>query len=152
LKIRILRSFLLNLSAHGGDQPSPTEFLLLPEIAAMTARRILLASALMLALAGSASARMSGPQTFKPAEGMIQDLGSKRAIGFFLKVGGACQMTLMIAGPVAADGASASSASMSFDMIPGQSVALGSADGETLVATCGAGAETIEVKRGATRS
>jgi hypothetical protein len=118
----------------------------------MSARRVLLASALVLALAGSAAARMSGPQTFKPAEGMIQDLGSKRAIGFFLNVGGTCQMTLMIAGPVAADGAPASSASMSFDMIPGQSVALGSAEGETLVATCGARAETVEIKRSAVRS
>ena len=122
----------------------------------MSPQRIIsacLLSACVLAIGtGIAAARMSGPQTFKPAEGMIQDLGSKRAIGFFLKVGGSCQMTLMIAEPVATDGAPASSASMSFDMIPGQSVALGSAEGETLVATCGAGAETVEIKRSATRS
>jgi hypothetical protein len=123
----------------------------------MSPRRItsaVLMSACLLAIAGSgiASARMSGPQTFKPSEGMIQDLGSKRAIGFFLNVGGTCQMTLMIAEPVASDGASAPSASMSFDLIPGQSVALGSAAGETLVATCGARAETLEIKRSAARS
>jgi hypothetical protein len=120
----------------------------------MSPRRIsaILASAVVLAIAGSASARVSGPQTFKPAEGMIQDLGSKRAIGFFLKVAGTCQMTLMIAEPVSDGAQPAPSASMSFDMIPGQSVALGSAEGETLVATCGAGAETVEIKRSATRS
>lgn len=95
---------------------------------------------------------MSGPQTFRPSEGMIHDLGSKRAIGFFLNVGGTCQMTLMIAEPLVTDGAPASSASMSFDMVPGQSVALGSAEGETLVATCGAGAQTVEIKRSAARS
>jgi hypothetical protein len=94
---------------------------------------------------------MSGPQTFRPSEGMIHDLGSKRAIGFFLNVGGTCKMTLMIAGPVVAD-APAPSASRSFDMIPGQSVALGSTEGETLVAICGAGAETVEIKRSAARS
>jgi hypothetical protein len=121
----------------------------------MSPRRItsvfLLSAILAMAGTGIASARMSGPQTFKPSEGMIQDLGSKRAIGFFLKVAGTCQMTLMIAEPVS-DGVPAPSASMSFDMIPGQSVALGSADGETLVATCGARAETVEIKRRATRS
>ena len=79
---------------------------------------------------------------------MIQDLGGKRAIGFFLNVGGTCQMTLMIAEPVVADGAQgAPSASMSFDLIPGQSVALGSAEGETMTATCGTGGETIEIRR-----
>jgi hypothetical protein len=111
-----------------------------------------LLSACVLAIGtGMAAARVSGPQTFKPSEGMIQDLGSKRAIGFFLKVAGTCQMTLMIAEPVS-EGLPAPSASMSFDLVPGQSVALGSAEGETLVATCGAGAETVEIKRSATRS
>jgi hypothetical protein len=123
----------------------------------MSPQRIIsafLLSACVLAIGtGMAAARVSGPQTFKPAEGMIQDLGSKRAIGFFLSVAGTCQMTLMIAEPVASEGAApAPSASMSFDMIPGQSVALGSAGGETLVATCGAGAETVEIKRSATKS
>jgi hypothetical protein len=122
----------------------------------MSPRRItsalLLSAILAMAGTGGASARMSGPQTFKPSEGMIQDLGSKRAIGFFLKVAGTCQVTLMIAEPIASDGVPAPSASMSFDLIPGQSVALGSAEGETLVATCGAGAETVEIKRSATRS
>jgi hypothetical protein len=31
--------------------------------------------------------------------------------------------------------------------MPGQSVALGSAEGDTMTATCGAGGETIEIKR-----
>jgi hypothetical protein len=32
-------------------------------------------------------------------------------------------------------------------MAPGQSVALGSAEGESIVATCGTGGETLEVRR-----
>jgi hypothetical protein len=40
-----------------------------------------------------------------------------------------------------------SAARMSLVMTPGQSVALGSAEGETLTAICGAGGETIEIKR-----
>jgi hypothetical protein len=124
-------------------------------IAAMSPRRItsaVLLSAILACAGTGASAGVAGPQTFKPSEGMIQDLGNKRAIGFFLKVGGACQLTLMIAEPVSDGAPPAPSASMSFDLVPGQSVALGSAGAETLVATCGAGAETVEIKRSAARS
>ena len=114
-----------------------------------------LVSGWMLAAASHpALARMSGPQTFKPSQGMIHEFGAKRAVGFFLKVDGACQMTLMIADMAAAGEAHAApSASMSFDMKPGQTMVLGSAGGETLVATCGRGGDTIEITRNtATRS
>jgi hypothetical protein len=115
-------------------------------------RRIpaLLVSGCILAALGSgvASARMSGPQTFKPTEGMIYLLGSKRAIGYFLTSGGNCQVTLMIAEAVDPDVAQPPSAArMSFGMVPGQSMALGSAEGESMVATCGAGGETLQITR-----
>jgi hypothetical protein len=115
-----------------------------------TLRRVpaLLVSGCMLAALGSgvASARMSGPQTFKPTEGMTYLLGSKRAIGYFVNNGGHCQVTLMIAEAVDPDVAQPPSAArMSFGMLPGQSMALGSAEGESMVATCGAGGETLQI-------
>ena len=117
-------------------------------------RRIpaLLISGCVLAALGSsvASARMSGPQTFKPTEGMSYQLGSKRAIGYFVNNDGTCQVTLMIAESVDPDVAQPPSAArMSFGMTPGQSLALGSVEGESMVATCGAGGETLEIKRSA---
>src|SRR5262249_11625546 len=65
----------------------------------------LIACSGMVALMGGgiASARMSGPQTFTPTQGLIYDLGSKRAIGYFLNAGGTCQVTLMIAEAVDPD-------------------------------------------------
>jgi hypothetical protein len=115
-------------------------------------RRIpaLVISGCMLAAAGSgvASARMSGPQTFKPSEGMTYVLGSKRAVGYFLNAKGACQVTLMIAEAVDPDLAQPTSAArMTVAMAPGQSMTLGSAEGESMVATCGAGGETLEITR-----
>jgi hypothetical protein len=110
----------------------------------------LLLSGCILATLGSgvASARMSGPQTFKPAEGMIYQLGSKRAIGYFLTNDGSCQVTLMIAEAVDPDLVQPPSAArMSFGMLPGQTLALGSAEGESMVATCGSGGETLEITR-----
>lgn len=107
----------------------------------------ILVSGCILAAGGDvAQARMSGPQTFKPAEGVIKDLGSKRAIGYFLNVGGQCNLTLMIS-DMAGGAQPATSASLLVDLKPGQSVSFGSNDGETVVATCGAGGRTLEITR-----
>jgi len=55
-------------------------------------------------------------------------------------------VTLMIAEAVDPDLAQPPSAArMSFGMVPGQSMALGSAEGESMVATCGAGGETLQI-------
>ncbi len=116
----------------------------------------LLVSAAILTAAGTttSSARMGGAQTFKAAQGLIYVIGSKRAVGYFQTVAGKCQLTLMIAEAVDPDVAQPPSAArMILAMSPGQSVALGSAEGESMTATCGAGADTLEVIRsGAVRS
>jgi hypothetical protein len=118
----------------------------------MILRRIpaLLASVCIIAVAGTslASARMAGPDVFRATEAMSYVVGSKRAIGYFQSTAGKCQVTLMIAEAVDPDvGQAPSAARMSLSMMPGESFALGSAEGESVVATCGAGGETIEVKR-----
>ena len=97
---------------------------------------------------GLASARMGGSQIFRVAEGLIFTLGSKRAVGHFQNVDGKCQLSLMIAEAVIPDVAQPpSSAQMLLGMVPGQSVMLGSAEGESLTATCGVGGETLEVTK-----
>jgi hypothetical protein len=101
-----------------------------------------------VAATGMASAHPSGPGIFRAAEAMTYVIGSKRAVGYFQSVSGKCQLTLMIAEAVDPDVAKPPSAArMSLAMMPGQSVALGSAEGETMTATCGAGGETMEIRR-----
>ena len=96
----------------------------------------------------TASARMGGAQTFRATQALTYVIGSKRAVGYFQTVAGKCQLTLMIAEAVDPDVAQPPSAArMILAMSPGQSLALGSAEGETMTATCGAGAETLEVTR-----
>src|SRR5882762_8055837 len=105
-------------------------------------------SILAVTATGMASARLGTPEVFRATEGMIHVIGSKRAIGYFQTVAGKCQLTMMIAEAIDPDIAQPPSAArMSLGMMPGQSVVLGSAEGETMVATCGAGGETIEIKR-----
>jgi hypothetical protein len=105
-------------------------------------------SILCVAAAGMALAYPSGPGVFHATEAMSYVIGSKRAVGYFQNVSGKCQLTVMIAEALDPDIAMPPSAArVSLALIPGQSVALGSAEGETLTATCGAGGETIEIKR-----
>ena len=110
----------------------------------------LLASGCILAAvgAGVASARMADPQVFRATQAMSYVVGSKKAIGYFQSVAGQCRLTLMITEATDPDvGHAPSAARFSVGMVPGQTVSLGSAEGESIVATCGAGGETIEVKR-----
>jgi hypothetical protein len=110
----------------------------------------LLISGALIAAAGTsgASARMGGPQVFRAAQALSYVVGSKRAIGYFQTVAGKCQVTLMIAEAVDPDvGQSPSAARMIFAMAPGQSMSLGSAEGEQMTATCGDNADTLEVTK-----
>lgn len=109
----------------------------------------LLVSGCVLAAVGTgvASARMGGADVFRAPEAMYV-IGSKRAIGYFQTMGGKCQLTMMIGEVVDPDvGQAPSAARMSLGMAPGESVALGSVEGEQMLATCGAGGETLEIKR-----
>jgi hypothetical protein len=110
----------------------------------------LLVSAAILTAAGTtiASARMGGAQTFRATQALTYVIGSKRAIGYFQSAAGKCQLTLMIGEAVDPDVAQPPSAArMILGMSPGESVSLGSAEGESVTATCGAGANTLEVVR-----
>lgn len=97
---------------------------------------------------------MGGAQTYRATQAMSYVMGSKRTVGYFQTVAGKCQLTLMIGEAVDPDTAQPPSAArMIVAMSPGQTVALGSAEGESMSATCGAGADTLEVIRNtATRS
>jgi hypothetical protein len=98
---------------------------------------------------GAASAhRNPSPETFRSAQAMSYELGSKRAIGYFVSHKGQCQVTLMIAELVDPEEARPTSAArFSVAMMPGQSATVDSEEGVAMVLTCGSGAETVTVKR-----
>ena len=106
----------------------------------------------MLAIAGAggpaANQDPHGIATFRPVEWISYQLVSKRAVGYFEPRDRECLVTLMIAETVDADQARPSSAArLSLAMLPGQSAALASEEGTSMELTCGAGAETVAVKR-----
>jgi hypothetical protein len=122
-------------------------------------RRVLLAvtSLALVAAAGISAATpfrvSSGLHKFRAMEAMSYELGSKRAVGYFQKSAGKCQLVLMIAELVDPDVAKPGSAArLSLAMAPGQSATLASEEGQGMVVTCGADAETMQVERAAARS
>jgi hypothetical protein len=91
--------------------------------------------------------------TYKPAQAMNYVLGSKRAVGYFMGQAGECRLTLMIAEATDPDVATPPSAArLRLAMLPGQSANFGSAEGGEVTLTCGARAETLEVRRASARS
>jgi hypothetical protein len=100
------------------------------------------------ALATPVSAhRNLGPEIYRSAQAISYELGSKRAIGYFLSHNGVCQLTLMVAEAVDMDIARPlSAAKMTLSMLPGQSTALASEEGESIQLACGAGGETMIVR------
>jgi hypothetical protein len=95
----------------------------------------------------------SGLHKFRAMEAMSYELGSKRAIGYFQTSAGKCQLVMMIAEAVDPDVAKPGSAArLSLAMMPGQSASLASEEGQSMIVTCGADAESMEVSRGAARS
>ena len=94
--------------------------------------------------ADMAGAHRISSETYRSAQAISYQLGSKRAIGYFVRVDGACQLTMMIAEAIDPDVAQPTSAArLSLQMMPGQSSALASEEGELLQLTCGNGAETV---------
>ena len=121
------------------------------------ARRLVALSFGVLAaglIAGAASAhRNPSSETFRSAQAMSYELGSKRAIGYFVSQNGQCQVTLMIAELVDPEVARPTSAArFSVAMMPGQSATVDSEEGIAMVLTCGSGAETVNVRTNVVRS
>jgi hypothetical protein len=124
----------------------------------LSRRALLAVTALALVATSGVSAaspfRVStGLHKFRVMEAMSYEIGSKRAVGYFQKADGKCQLVLMIAEAVDPDVAKPGSAArLSLAMMPGQSASLASEEGQSMVVTCGANAESMEVGRAAARS
>ena len=93
-----------------------------------------------------------GQASYVPMQGISHDLGSKSAIGYFIREAGACQVVLMIAEKVDPETAAMPSAArLRLVLLPGQAAGLDSEEGRTVDLTCGENAATLDVRSGATK-
>jgi hypothetical protein len=104
------------------------------------------------AVASSASTAGPGETTYFPMQAISHDLGSKSAIGYFVREAGACQVIMMIGEKADAETASASSsaARLRLALLPGQRAGVDSEEGRSIDFTCGDAANTLIVHNGPT--
>ena len=103
------------------------------------------------AVASSASTALPGQTSYVPMQAISHDLGSKSAIGYFVREAGACQVVMMIGEKADAEAASTSSATrLRLALLPGQQAGLDSEEGRSLDLTCGDSASTLIVRDGPT--
>ena len=107
---------------------------------------VMIAGVAAVAAVASNAAPAGDQATYKPMQSISHDLGSKSAIGYFLRESGECRIVLMIAekadpeaGPVP------SAARLRLALRPGQGAGLDSADGRSIDLACGDEAATLTV-------
>ena len=102
------------------------------------------------AMAGPAMTRATDsalPLTMKPLQGVSFDIGTKRAVSYFLSDGDTCKLTLMLA-EVAHDGEvnGPTAARLTIAVEVGKTAHLDAAAGKSLDFKCQAGAQAMSIE------
>ncbi len=100
-------------------------------------------------MAWSASTALSGQTSYVPMQAISRDLGSKSAIGYFVRDAGVCQVVLLIGDNADPEtGLRQTAARLRLALLPGQIAGVDSEEGPSLDLTCGEGAATLIVRNG----
>jgi hypothetical protein len=107
---------------------------------------VMIAAGAAVAAVASNAAPAGDRATYKPMQSISHDLGSKSAIGYFLRESGECRIVLMIAEKADPEaGPMPSAARLRLALRPGQGAGLDSADGRSIDLACGDEAATLTV-------
>ena len=107
---------------------------------------VMIAGVAAVAAVASNAAPAGDQATYKPMQSISHDLGSKSAIGYFLRESGECRIVLMIAEKADPEaGPMPSAARLRLALRPGQGAGLDSADGRSIDLACGDEAATLTV-------
>ena len=117
---------------------------------AFTMKGVVSALALSLALAAPAAvatADESGvPAKMTPRHGISFDVGSKRAISYFLGEGGICNLTVLMADASAVDDVKGAATRVTMPVIPTRAARIDTAEGKTLEFKCAPAAAAMSVR------
>lgn len=111
---------------------------------------LVLASAVAIAAtAGGAAAETAGSlATLKPRQGISLDVGSKRAVGYFLADSRVCNLTLLVADRMAETDLSIPAATrLQFEVAAGSDVRVDTTEGKALGFSCATDAKSMRVDR-----
>lgn len=105
-----------------------------------------LASALALAAPATASANEAEALKMAPRHGVSFDVGSKRAISYYLGEGGICNLTVLVADSNALDEVKGAATRVTIPVIPTKAARIDTAEGKTLEFKCAPSASAMSVK------
>ena len=115
----------------------------------MKTRIVSLAAAALLASLGAASAIAAdkGVETLKPRQGISLDLGSKRAVGYFLSDARICNLTLLVADRLeeGKEFIPGVATRLQFDVAAGSDVKVDTGTGSSLAFGCATDAASMTV-------
>ena len=100
------------------------------------------------AMAGPSTTRAdpASPLTMKPLQGVSFDIGTKRAVSYFLSDGDTCKLTLMLAEVVYGDEVNGLAVTrMTVAVEADKAVHLDTAEGKSLEFKCQAGAQVMSI-------
>lgn len=103
------------------------------------------ATALMLAGTAPAAAADVASLKMKPSHGVSFDVGTKRAVGYYLAEGGICNLTVLMADNGVNDEVKGAATRVSIPVIPKKSARIDTAEGKTLEFTCAPSAQGMTV-------
>lgn len=112
-------------------------------------RAAFLAAFTAVAMGGAAlpvKAGAKGNVVLKPADGQSFEVGSGKAVGYFLAKNGACELTLMVAPIGDLDDVKGAGSRVRFTVAPGQTGAFESPEGGALQFSCAGDAKSLTVK------
>ncbi|MCB1519965.1 MAG: hypothetical protein KDJ37_05240 [Hyphomicrobiaceae bacterium] len=106
-----------------------------------------LASVLVAASAASAAGTVSDPVQLKltPRHGVSFDVGSKRAIAYYLGKGGLCDLTVLMSDASLHDEIKGAATRVTIPVIPTRSARIDTAEGKTLEFKCQPSASAMSV-------
>lgn len=104
---------------------------------------IAFASTAVLAVAAPASA--GERLTMKPKAGISFDVGTKRAVGYYLAEGGICNLTVLMADTGLNDEVKGAATRVSVPVIPKKAARIDTAEGKTLEFSCASSAQAMSV-------
>jgi hypothetical protein len=117
--------------------------------AAVLGSALVASVAAVATVASSAAVGDGAKAVYAPRQSISHDLGSKSAIGYFVREAGACQVVLMIAENVDPEvRPMPSAARLRLALRPGQSAGLDSEEGRSIDLTCGDEGATLTVFSG----
>lgn len=105
-----------------------------------------LASALVVSAAPLAFADEASELKMTPRHGISFDVGSKRAISYYLGKGGICNLTVLMADSNSLDEVKGAATRVSIPVIPTKKARIDTAEGKTLEFKCAPSASAMSVR------